>query len=206
MASMRARASRAWAAAFVGAALLLAPAAASARRPAVATDAFYVGTRLAPGAALTGAWDLDVYLTRNRLLSVGPSVSLSVLADSEPAGQAIDLFVGVDVVRIKIGVNEPGGAFRPFFLLGGGFYYAQFPEERTQVRVAGADGMPVTGEVVLPEDDEFGGLVTFGFGADLFIDGPWALTLVSQNRARASTQDRVPELSTELLVGVRFGL
>lgn len=192
--------------AFGGAASLASVA--HARRPTVATDAFYVGTTIAPGAALTGAWDLDVYLTRDRMLSVGPGVSIAVLSGQEPAGQRYDLLLGVDVVRLKLGVNEPGGALRPFFTLGGGFYYVQFPEE--VVGVTGSTGEPgedpVTVSETLAEDDEFGGLLTFGFGIDVFVDGPWGLTVAGLSRVRISENDRLPEIWSELLLGVRFGL
>lgn len=185
-----------------------APSVALARRPTVATDAFYVGLGVSPGVSLTGAWDLDVYLMRDRMLSIGPGVSLSVLSDDEPAGQAFDLLLAVDVVRLKIGVNEPGHAVRPFFVLGGGFTYAQFPEER--VTATGATGEPGEEEVTvtrtLLEDESFGGLVTFGFGVDLFINGPWGVTLAGLTRVRASDDDRLPQIWTELLLGIRFGL
>lgn len=199
--------------AVMGAAVLvttawLAPATAFARRPTVATDAFYVGMDIAPGVSLTGAWDLDVYLTRDRMLSVGPGVALAVLSGEEPAGQQYDLLLAVDVVRLKIGVNEPGNAVRPWFMVGGGFYYVQFPEEVVSVTGSTGDPMddPVTVSRTLAEDEEFGGLVSFGFGVDVFVDGPWGVTLAGINRVRISETDRLPEISAELLLGVRFGL
>src|ERR1035437_5146746 len=102
--------------ALVAGGVIMAPHTALAdRRPTMATDAFYVGVRLDPGAALVFAWDLDVYLLRNRAISVGPGVSLSLLGSPATGGRTQDLLVAADVVRLKVGVNSPGHDWRPFF-------------------------------------------------------------------------------------------
>ncbi|MBI2893882.1 MAG: hypothetical protein HYY06_10045 [Deltaproteobacteria bacterium] len=183
--------------------------AAARGRPTVATDAFYVGTRLAPGAALLAGWDLDVYLSRDRAWSLGPGVSVAVLGSKAPAGAEQDLLVSVDVARLKIAVAEAGGAWRPHLFVGGGFAWVRMPEQvESGVTVSTGEGPDenATGERRFPELDEFLGIVSFGAGADLFSDGPWAFAFATISHVRLRDIERLPEVWTELVLGVRFGL
>jgi hypothetical protein len=177
------------------------------RRPTVASDGFYVGTRIGPGTGFNGAWDLDVYLTRNRLVSLGPSVGVSILGRNAPAGQEQELLVTGDM-RLKIGLNEPGGIFRPFMMVGGGFSYVELLETRqTGVSVTPpTGGMAVQGEVLHPRLREWSPMLTLGAGLDLFALGAVGFTTAFQTRFHLSGTDRVPDAWFELLFGVRFGL
>lgn len=190
--------------------LALSPGQAFAReRPTVATDAFVIGTRLVPRAALLAGWDLDVYLTHDRALSLGPAVSVAVLGPSASGGAEQKLLVAVDVARLKIGVNEAGGEWRPYFMLGGGFSYVHLTEQAdpdVTVRLALDGGTDATGERRYEEVKKFLGILSFGAGADLFVGGPWALTLAMTTHVRLGGLDRMPELWEELTAGIRFGL
>lgn len=194
----------------VAAIICLVPGPATARgRPTVATDGVYVGTRLAPGAALLAAWDLDVYLSRDRAWSLGPGVSIAVLGSKAPPGAEQDLLISVDVLRLKVAVAEAGGAWRPHFFVGGGFAWVRMPEQvESGITVSTGEGPDDTasGERRFPELDEFLGIVSFGAGADLFSDGPWAFSFGSISHVRLRDLDRLPEVWTELVLGVRFGL
>ncbi|MBI5516031.1 MAG: hypothetical protein HY909_19770 [Deltaproteobacteria bacterium] len=184
-----------------------APAARCDRRPTVASDGFYIGARVGPGTAFTGAWDLDVYLTRNRLLSIGPAVSLNILGRNAPAGQEQELVVSGDM-RLKIGLNEPGGIFRPFVMLGGGFTYAELLETRQAGVSVTPPGslMSVQGEVLHPRLRQWSPMLTLGAGMDLFALGAVGFTTAFQTRFHLGGSDRLPDAWFELLFGVRFGL
>jgi hypothetical protein len=188
----------------------LAPATADARdRPTVATDGFYIGTRLAPGAALLAGWDLDVYLMRDRAVSVGPGVSVAVLGPHAPGGGRQDILLTVDVARLKLELNSAGEEWRPWVVVGGGFCWVRFPAQSDDgVTVAtGPDpGDTATGARSYPKAEEFLGVFTFGAGADLFVGGPMALSLAALTHVRASALERLPELWVDLAVGIRFGL
>lgn len=172
------------------------------KRPRLASDAFYVGMRLDPGVALQAAWDLDIYLDRERSVSLGPGISIAVLGTEQEQGRDQDFLLCADVIRFKVGVNEPGGAWHPYFMLGVGFTYARLP---AQTWVIDGMAMPPVARSY-PELEEFAGLMTFGAGADLFSDGPWGLALIWQNRFRLSGSSRLPHEWMELAVGIRFGI
>src|SRR5690606_37007095 len=146
------------------AALLLFSGHAHAREPRIASDAFYVGARIDPGVALLAGWDLDVYLSRDRAWSLGPGVMLSVLGTGERAGMEQDFMLSADVLRLKIQVSEPGGSWRPYLMLGGGFSYAQLPAQTED-------------EVTFDELEKFTPMLTVGFGGDLFAGGSWGLAM-----------------------------
>jgi hypothetical protein len=190
--------------------LALGPAEVEAReRPSVATDAFYVGTRLSPGAALLAGWDLDVYLSRDRAISIGPGVSVAVLGPDTPAGTTQDILVAVDVARFKLQVNPAGEEWRPYFMVGGGFAWVRQPAQvEDGITVATGDGPDdtATGARRFPARERFLGIVSFGAGADLFVGGPWALSLAIFTHARAGDVERLPELWADLMLGIRFGL
>jgi hypothetical protein len=168
------------------------------RRPRLASDAFYVGMRVDPGVGLLAAWDLDIYLQRDRALSLGPGISVAVLGtETSEGGRDQDFLLCADILRFKVGVNEPGGGWHPYFMLGIGFLYARLPAQ------------PETFPLFThphPALEEFAGLLTFGAGADLFADGPWALALIWQNRYRLSGTSRIPDVWSELALGIRFGI
>lgn len=191
-------------------ALGLGPAVAEARdRPSVATDAFYVGTRLAPGAALLAGWDLDVYLSRDRAVSIGPGVSVAVLGPDSPAGTAQDILVAVDVARFKLQVNSAGDEWRPYFMVGGGFAWVCQPgdtEGSVTITIGEGPDDTATGARRYPARERFLGIVSFGAGADLFVGGPWALSAAVVTHVRAGDIARLPELWADLMLGIRFGL
>lgn len=196
--------------AFVFGGLTLLPLSARAdRRPNMATDAFYVGARVDPGAALVFAWDLDVYLLRNRALSIGPGVSLSLLGTPATQGRYQDLLVAADVLRFKVGVNSPGHEWRPFFLAGGGFSYARLPDQYdtgvTVVPSTDHHGMPTVGDVHYAALERFAPMLTFGGGVDLFFDGPVGVTLLWSNHISLSPIPRMPDVWMEVSLGIRFG-
>jgi hypothetical protein len=187
----------------IAATVLLPSTAEADRRPRLASDAFYVGMRVDPGIGLLAAWDLDIYLQRDRAVSLGPGISVAVLGtEDDTGGRNQDFLLCADILRFKVGVNEPGGEWHPYFMLGIGFLYARLP---AQVEPIGeAMGMPVTRNHV--ELEEFAGMLTFGAGADLFSDGPWGLALIWQNRYRLSGNSRIPDVWSELAIGIRFGI
>ena len=197
-------------ASFALALVLLAPGQGWARdRPTVATDAFMIGTRLSPGAALVAAWDLDVYLSRDRAVSLGPSVSVAVLGPAARNGAEQKLLIAVDVGRLKIGLNEAGGEWRPYLMFGGGFAYVHLPAQvdtGVEFTTPEAPGTIVTGDRHFGDLQKFLGILSFGAGTDLFVGGPWALTLAMTTHVRLGKTARVPEVWEELAAGIRFGL
>jgi hypothetical protein len=168
------------------------------KRPRLASDAFYVGMRVDPGVALQAAWDLDIYLDHERSVSLGPGVSVAVLGTEQSRGRDQDFLLCADVLRFKVGVNEPGGAWHPYFMLGVGFLYARMPEQTWML-----DEMTSRS---FPELEEFAGLMSFGAGADLFSEGPWGLALLWTTRFRLSGTSRLPDEWMELAIGIRFGI
>ena len=178
------------------------------RRPTVATDAFFIGARVDPGWALVGAWDLDVYLRRDRIASVGPAVSLAILGSGVPDGRQQDLLLAVDFLRLKIGPPVTGGEWRPFVTLGGGFVYARLPEQiATNVEITPAGGgTTVRGDRRYAAVEEFAPVITVGAGTDYFPNGPLGLTLQMLTRFHPTGDSRIPDAWFEIQLGVRFGL
>jgi hypothetical protein len=179
-----------------------------AREPRVASDAFYVGMRVGPGAALHAMWDLDIYLSRDRSVSLGPGVGLSVLGTGERQGTVQDLLVAADVLRLKLEVDESGGEWRPYLMIGGGFSWAKLPaQDVTGVAVVGMDGMTTTtGTQRLPALEEFAPMMTLGWGADVFAGGTWGLALLIQTHFHLSGSARVPDVWADVALGIRFGI
>lgn len=177
-------------------------------RPTVASDAFWVGVRFGPDAALLAGYDLDVYVTDDRALSIGPGATISVLGKNAAFGQAQDFQLVVDVVRFKVQLNEAGEDWRPYFFFGGGFDYVALraATETVEVTPEGVMPMPVAGAHVLPELREFQGIFSMGFGADLFTGGAWALTAMLNNHFRLSGTTRVPVVWLDFAIGLRFGI
>ena len=175
-------------------ALSLAPSLARADdRPTLVSDAFYVGARVEPGWALSLGWDVDIYPTSDRAVSFGPGISVTTLtSDPTPSPRAQDVMVSVDAVRFKIGLNHPGGLFRPFAVVGGGFSWTRFSQRITSPMGA--------------HDEQFSGLFTVGAGADVWGRGRFGITTLLLTRVRATASDRLPSAWFELGVGFRFGL
>lgn len=175
--------------------------------PRIASDAFWVGARFGPDGALCAGYDLDVYLTDDRALSLGPGATISVLGKDAPFGQRQDFLLVVDVLRFKVQLNEAGEEWRPYFFLGGGFDYVSLraATETVEVTPEGST-MPVTGVRALPKLHEFQGIFSMGLGADLFTGGAWALSMMINDHFRLSGTSRVPVMWLDFTIGVRFGI
>jgi len=174
--------------------------------PTVASDAFWVGVRFGPDSALLAGYDLDVYLTDDRALSLGPGATISVLGKDAPFAERQDFLLVVDVLRFKVQLNESGDEWRPYFFLGGGFDYVSLRAATEVAEVTPDGGMPVTGAHTAPELREFQGIFSMGFGADLFTGGAWALSAMLNNHIRLSGTSRVPVMWLDFAIGIRFGI
>ena len=202
------RAWPAWAALlFVGACALSPASARASDGPRLASDAFMLGGRLGPGGALLLGWDLDVYLGRSRALSVGPGLSLAVLASDRDDGTGQELLISVDALRLKVGLNESGQELRPHLIAGAGFYYVRLSEAaESDVSLLLADGSTATGTREHAAFDGFGALMTLGLGVDVFFSRYLGLTLQALTHVRLSGTDRLLPVWSELSVGLRFGI
>ncbi|MEC7525365.1 MAG: hypothetical protein VYE22_36110 [Myxococcota bacterium] len=177
--------------------------------PTLASDGVFVGVRLEPGAALSLGYDLDVYLTGDRVLSVGPAASFSFLGeDGADLGQRQDWLLAIDVLRLKVALDDGHGAARPYIFLGGGLYYASLPEQRSTPREVFLvpDGTPATAELRFPGGDHYGGLLSSGLGLDVYFADGFGVAAVLASHVRLSDDGRVPDFWAELAVGLRFGL
>lgn len=193
--------------ALVGVLFGLTPAPAFADGPRVATDAFRFGARLGPQSALLAGWDLDVYLMRNRALSLGPAADVSVLGSEQFDGSDQDILLTVDALRLKVGLSEPGQDYRPHFIFGGGFYWSRLSAAvQEDVVVVAEDGSLATGSIPHPEEDSFGGLITVGIGVDWFAARHWGLNMQILTHFRVSGNDRLPDVWSSLSLGLRFGI
>ncbi len=162
------------------------------RRPILLSDGFYIGLRAEPGVALTGAWDLDIYPVADRVVSLGPALAVNALSSDRDPLRRQDIMVSVTVLQLKVGLNHPGGFFRPFALLGAGFSWLRWSvPEAPAVRAV---------------DEGFLGLLTFGVGADIWGTSRFGVTILNHTRVRLTALERAPLVWAELLVGVRFGL
>ena len=177
------------------------------RRPSIASDAFYVGMRVGPGVALVGAWDLDVYLSRSRAVSLGPGVSVALLGSETRPGERQNVLVMGDVLRLKVQLNEAGGVWRPYFLLGGGAGFVWLrAEDNPALTVTPPGGAPVTGRVAYAEVNEFFPAMVAGMGADIYVTNHVAIAFCALSRFRLTGTDRLPDAWAEMNLGVRFGL
>ncbi len=186
----------------------MAPAVARAH-PRIATDGLFIGARLEPGGALSLAYDLDIYLTGDRVLSLGPAASFSFLGeDGTDLGRRQDYLLAVDVLRVKVALTGGDSWVRPYLFLGGGFYYASLPEQRSGPREVFVlpDGAPATAELRYAALEAWGGLASGGAGLDLYVIDSLAFAVLLAGHLRIGDQDRVPLFFAETLVGLRFGL
>ena len=185
------------------------PAARADEFPTTASDGLFVGARLEPGGALALAWDLDVYLTGDRVLSLGPALTAAFLGtDGADLGRRQDLLLALDFLRLKVALNGGHDRFRPYLAVGGGIYYAWLPEQRSGPRevVVLPDETVATAELRYAEAEAFGGLLSLGGGADLYFVDNFAVAISLVAHLRLSGEERVPLFWVETLVGIRFGL
>jgi hypothetical protein len=146
---------------------------------------------VAPGLALCGVIDLDLYLDRGRVLSLGPGLGVSLLGgDGGRPGQGQDLLLAVDVLRLKINVGNAGGRIRPVFYGGLGFSYAS---------LGAVPGAP------FPTETDLSAMLTFGAGMDIFLGRNLALTALGQPHFHLHGSRRVPDVWAELVTGLRVG-
>ena len=188
----------------------MAPASASADDyPTIASDGLFLGARLEPGVALLFGYDLDIYLTGDRFISIGPAVSFAFLdEDGAELGRRQDWLLTIDFLRLKVSLIGGEGPFRPYLFLGGGMTYASLPEQRTEPRdvVVLPDETPATAVIVYPQTEDFGAQISAGAGLDAYLVDNLALSLALAAHVRVSEQERMPLSWAELLFGIRFGL
>jgi len=196
--------------AFVALALAaLSPATASADEfPTVASDGLFVGARLEPGGALLLGYDLDIYLTGDRVLSLGPAATFSFLGeDGATFGRRQDWLLTVDFLRLKVAVNDGTGRVRPYLSLGGGMTYASLPEQASGPHmVVLADGTFANADLRYDAIQDFGGQLSAGGGADFYLVENLGIAVAIVGHLRLSEQERLPLFWAELTVGLRFGL
>jgi hypothetical protein len=134
---------------------------------------------------------------------------VAVLGPEADAGFTQEILVAVDVARFKLQVNSAGEEWRPYFMIGGGFAWVRLPErneEGVTISTGGGPDDDVTGTRSFAKVERFLGIFSFGAGADVFVGGPWALTLAMFTHVRGGDVERVPELWADLMLGLRFGL
>ena len=195
---------------FLLALLALAPSAARAdEHPTIASDGLFVGGRAEPGIALTFAYDLDIYLTEDRVLSLGPAASFSFLGeDGRELGRRQDFLLAIDFLRLKVAMNDGHGPLRPYLFVGGGMTWARLPAQTSGPRDVFLlpDGTPAVAEVRYDAIDDFGGLLSLGGGLDVYLVESFGLAFALAGHVRLSDRERLPLFWAEALVGVRFGM
>jgi len=191
-------------------ALTLAPArsASADEFPSIASDGLFVGARLEPGGAFLLGYDLDIYLTGDRRLSLGPAVTFSFLGeDGSEQGRRQDWLLTLDFVRIKVGFTDAGSRVRPYLSLGGGMTYASLPSQTSgPIEVELPDGTVTSAERRYDALDDFGGQISAGGGFDLYMVENLAFTIAVMGHLRVHEQDRLPLFWSEIMAGLRFGL
>ena len=183
--------------------------AAADESPTTASDGLFVGARLEPGGALALAWDIDVYLTGDRVLSLGPAASIAFLGtDGADLGRRQDALLAIDFLRFKVALNGGHDRFRPYLAVGGGIHYAWLPAQRSGPRevILLPDETEAMAELRYEEAGVFGGLLSLGGGADLYFADNFGIAVSVIAHLRLSGEERVPLFWAETLVGIRFGL
>ncbi|MGE0784561.1 MAG: hypothetical protein AB7S26_02660 [Sandaracinaceae bacterium] len=204
----------AWIIPLVAGALALAAAlpATSARadnRPTIASDGLFIGMRLEPGVALLFAYDLDIYLTGDRLISLGPAASFAILdEDGVELGRRQDWLLTIDFLRLKVALIEGDSEIRPYLFVGGGMTYASLPQQETEPRdvLVLPDLTPASAIVRYPAIEDFGAQISFGAGFDWYLVDNFALAVGLAAHLRLTDEERLPLLWGELTAGIRFGL
>ena len=176
--------------------------------PTVASDGLFVGARLEPGGALLLGYDLDIYLTGDRVVSLGPAATFSFLGeDGAEQGRRQDWLLTIDFLRLKVGIGGGESRLRPYLSIGGGMTHAAYPAQSSgPIEVVLADGSSVTGERRYGADEEFGGQISAGGGLDFYLVSNLALAVAVQGHLRLHERSRLPLFWTELMLGLRFGL
>lgn len=176
--------------------------------PTIASDGLFVGARLEPGGALLLGYDLDVYLTGDRVLSLGPAVTFSFLGDDgAQLGRRQDWLLTIDFLRLKVAVNDGTGQVRPYLSLGGGMTYASLPvQESGPHMVVLSDGTLANASLRYSSTEDFGGQISAGVGADFYLVDNLGIALAIVTHLRLSQQDRLPLFWAEVMIGLRFGL
>lgn len=192
--------------AVLAAASIAAPAQAD-EYPTVASDGLFVGARLEPGGALLLGYDLDVYLTGDRILSLGPTATFSFLGeDGADQGRRQDWLLTIDFLRLKVGLAG-SGRVRPYLALGGGMTYASLPEQTSgPIEVVLPDGTITTAERRFAATEDFGGQLSMGGGLDVYFLSNLAFSISIAAHVRLHEQERLPLFWSELMAGLRFGL
>jgi len=183
--------------------------AAADERPTLASDGLFVGARLEPGAAFLLGWDLDIYVTGDRFLSLGPAATLAFLGeDGEELGRRQDWLLTLDFLRFKVSLTGGEGAVRPYLFLGGGMAYAWLPAQQTEARevVLLPDETEAMAVIRYPEAEELAAQVSAGVGLDAYLADNFGLTVAVAAHVRLTEQERLPLSWAEILAGVRFGL
>ncbi|MBZ0115490.1 MAG: hypothetical protein K8H88_00745 [Sandaracinaceae bacterium] len=178
------------------------------RGPRIASDGLFIGARLEPGAALAVGWDLDVYVTGDRALSLGPAITFAFLGeDGVDLGRRQDFLFAVDALRFKASMM-PNSEIRPYVFLGGGFYYAQLPAQQSGPRTVLVlpDRTPAMALLDYAYREAAGGLLSGGIGFDGYLTSSFGLSVVVAAHIRLSDDDRVPLAWADAMLGIRFGL
>lgn len=176
--------------------------------PRIATDALYVGARGEPNVALLLGWDLDLYLTGTRAVSMGPALSIAVAGEEPDAeGRRQDFLATLDFLRWKFQINRVGSSVRWHVLVGAGMYWASLPGQQGPVReIVLSDGSTTTGALDFPHVEGFGGHATFGIGVDLFEGANFGASLFTLAHVRLDDDmHRMPRIWAETAIGIRFG-
>lgn len=176
--------------------------------PHLVTDALYVGARGEPNVALLLGWDLDLYLTGTRAVSMGPALSIAVAGDEPDAdGRRQDFLATLDFLRWKFQINRVGSSVRWHVLVGAGMYWASLPAQQGPVReLVLSDGSVTTGYADFPHVEGFGGQATFGIGVDLFEGSSFGASLFTLAHVRLDDDmHRMPRIWAETAIGIRFG-
>jgi hypothetical protein len=190
--------------------LALAPSAARAdEHPTIASDGLFVGGRSEPGLALTLAYDLDIYLTDDRVISLGPAASFSFLGeDGSELGRRQEYLLAIDFLRLKVAMNDGHGPLRPYLFVGGGMSWARLPAQTSPPRdvLLVPDGTPAVAVTRFDAIDDLGALLSVGGGLDVYLVDSFGVALALAGHVRLSEADRLPLFWAEALVGVRFGM
>lgn len=177
--------------------------------PTIASDGLFVGARLEPGGAFLLAYDLDIYLTGDRVLSLGPAASFAFLGeDGSDLGRRQDWLLTVDFLRFKVALTEGGSPLRPYLFFGGGMTYASLPAQESAERMVLVlpDETPATARIRYEAIEDFGGQLSAGGGADLYFIDNLAFSVALVAHLRLGDQDRIPLFWAEVMAGLRFGL
>lgn len=189
--------------------LVFAPSGAAADEfPTIASDGLFVGARLEPGGAFLLGYDLDIYLTGDRVLSLGPAATFAFLGeDGSDLGRRQDWLLTIDFLRLKVAINDGEGQVRPYLMLGGGMTYASLPQQDSGPRqVVLDDGTVTMAALRYDATEDFGGQISAGGGADFYLVSNLALALSIVGHLRLGEQDRLPLFWAEVMAGLRFGL